>query len=210
MKKWEDHYSSDLNLEEYLKNLSGHSTLFEHIIKENPEKILEIGVGSGSMSILLSHLGFTVTGADNNEIVLKNASKLSEKLNGNVEFVKADAYNLFEKFRSEYFDIIFSQGFFEHFDDENIEKLILEQLKVGKAIFISIPSNFYPKKDMGDERLMSVNEWKNILDKMDIKVDFIKYYGNALFGVKALILNFLNEPKFPITKPGHVLIKIKK
>lgn len=210
MKTWEEYYSTDLNLHEYLRNLSAHSTLFEEIIHESPSKLLEIGVGTGSMSIFLSHLGLTVIGADNNEKVINKASKLSEKLNGKVKFVKADAYNLVDKFGTDYFDIIFSQGFFEHFDDKEIEKLINEQLKVGKVVFISVPSNFYPKKDLGNERLLSVDEWKKILNNADIQFDFIKYYGHALFGIKPLVKNFLKQPKFPIAKPGHVLIKIKK
>ncbi len=210
MKSWEEYYSTDLNLHEYLRNLSGHSTLFEEIIHESPSKLLEIGVGTGSMSIFLSHLGFRVIGADNNKKVINEASKLSEKLNGHVEFVKADAYNLVDKFGTDYFDIIFSQGFFEHFDDKEIKKLINEQLKVGKVVFISVPSNFYPKKDLGNERLLSVDEWKKILNNADLQFEFIKYYGHALFGIKPLIKNFLKQPKFPIAKPGHILIKIKK
>ena len=209
MKTWEEYYSTDLNLHEYLGNLRPHSTLFEEIILEAPSKILEIGVGTGSMSIFLSHLGFSIIGADNNEKVINKASKLSEKLNGNVEFVKADAYNLVDKFGTDHFDIIFSQGFFEHFNDNEIKKLINEQLKVGKVIFISVPSNFYPRKDLGNERLLSVNEWKEILDNSNIQFDFIKYYGRELFGIKPIIKNFLKQPKFPIAKPGHVLIKIK-
>lgn len=210
MKTWEEYYSTDMNLQEYLGNLRPHSTLFEEIILEKPSKLLEMGVGTGSMSIFLSHLGFTVIGADNNEKVINKASKLSEKLNGKVEFVKADAYNLVDKFGTDYFDIIFSQGFFEHFDDEEIVKLINEQLKVGKVVFISVPSNFYPRKDLGNERLLSVDEWKEILDNANIQFDYIKYYGRELFGIKPIIINFIKQPKFPIAKPGHVLIKIKK
>jgi len=208
-KNWKEFYGKDFSLKDYLGNLSAHSTLFEYIIKEKPKNILEVGVGTGSMGIFLSHLGFDVVGVDNDLDVLRGAIELNERLKGNVDFVQADAFRLDEKFKPKFFDVVFSQGFFEHFSNFEIEKLVCEQLKVSNVVFISVPSNLYPKKDFGDERLLSATSWRNILKKIPVEIKFIIYYGPFFLGFKSLIANFLKDPTLPLLKPSQILIKIQ-
>lgn len=210
MNSWQEFYSNPINLNDYLRNLHMHSFIFERILEETPSNILEVGVGTGSMSIFLSHLGLSVKAVDNNQEVLNNALKLNDALNGSAQFIEADAYKLSEIFSSDNFDLVFSQGFFEHFNNNEIENLINEQLKVSRLIFISIPSIFNPSNDFGDERLLSIKKWKEILGTMDLNVDFIVYYGYSLQKPKHFIKNMFKDPKFRIAKPFHILIKIKK
>jgi hypothetical protein len=129
-------------------------------------------------------------------------------MNGRAKFVYCDAFKLSEKFMKNEFDVVYSQGFFEHFSDKKINTLIKEQLIIGKTVIFSVPSNFYPKKDFGNERLLSINEWKEILK--DFKVDFIMYYGTLFLGFKYLLKNLLKYPKPPLLKPCHLLIKITR
>jgi GR25 family glycosyltransferase involved in LPS biosynthesis len=49
--KWNRLYERRFLLRDYLGNLFSHALLLEEIIKENPKKILEVGIGTGSMSI---------------------------------------------------------------------------------------------------------------------------------------------------------------
>ena len=197
---------NEFNVKDYFADLNAHRNLFEEIINLDPKKILEVGTGSGSMSIFLSHIGYDVTAIDNNKKILENAKKLSEKLNGKVSFVYCNAFKLSETFNRNEFDVVFSQGFFEHFNDDEIRKLLQEQLKVGKIIIYSVPSNYYHQKDFGNERLLSPKQWNKILKGFN--VEFIKRYGLGN-KVKWIIIGLLKHPYPPILKPYHILIKLR-
>lgn len=213
---WEEFYSKNFGLREYFNNLFVHSELLEEIIKEKPKMILEAGVGSGIMGIFLSHLGYEVSAIDNNETVLNSAKELCSKLNGKVNYILCDAFNLSKTFITHKFDIVFSQGLFEHFDDTQICQLIQEQLKVARVVMLSVPSRFYMKRDFGNERLMSRKNWQDILGRHNFKVDFIKYYGfhfpsrqgifNIIFN-PVLIYKFISGTLYK--ERSHLLIKIK-
>jgi hypothetical protein len=129
-------------------------------------------------------------------------------MNGRAKFVYCDVFRLSEKFMKDEFDVVFSQGFFEHFDDNEINTLLKEELEVGKVVIFSVPSNFYPRKDFGDERLLSSGDWRKILK--DFHINFVRYYGPQILDIKNLIKNLLKSPKPPFLKPLHLLIKVKK
>jgi len=66
------------------------------------------------------------------------------------------------------FDIVFSHGVLEHFNNDEI-KIILDQCRDCSAISISyVPSNLYEVSSRGGERLMSVKEWLTIYPFKDI------------------------------------------
>ncbi len=135
--------------------------------------MLEVGSGSSALSIFLSHLGYKIMSIDNDKGVLDTARENNARLNGRVAFKKADACNL--PFEDNCFDVCFSQGFFEHFDDDNIRKLLKEQLRVTNVVVFSVPTFWYPSPDFGDERLMKKEDWLEILS--EFKVDKAVYYG---------------------------------
>ena len=115
------------------------------------------------MGILLSHLGYKVTSIDNDREILASVKENNKKFNGRLNLKYADAFKL--PFTKEEFDVTISQGFFEHFSNRDIKKLIDEQLRVSrKAVIISIPNNNYPEKDFGNERLMTKDYWKGLLE----------------------------------------------
>jgi SAM-dependent methyltransferase len=126
-----------------------------------------VGSGSGALSIFLSHLGYKIISIDDDKGVLNIARQNNAYLNGKVTFQKADAYRL--PFKDNSFDLCFSQGFFEHFDDEDIRKLVREQLRVAKVIIFSVPTFWYPRQDFGDERLMEKEDWQEILSQFNIE-----------------------------------------
>ena len=88
-------------------------------------------------------------------------------------FKKADAFNL--PFDDDSFDVCFSQGFLEHFSDDDIRKLLREQLRVSRKVLFSVPSFWYPRQDFGDERLMKKEDWLRILS--EFKLEKASYYG---------------------------------
>ena len=216
MTSWNKFYLEERKLRDYLGSTFAHCELFEEIIKEKPDSILDVGVGTGITSIFLSHLGYNVTAIDNSEKILNSAKDLCGKLNGKVNYRVCNAFNLDKIFKAGDFDVICSQGFFEHFNNEQICNLLNQQLKIAKTIFISVPSKYYIKKDFGNERLMGIKDWHEILTPFALNIDFIKYYGFHLPPRKSLS-SFILNPAFifkfilgtVLKERSQILIKLK-
>jgi len=162
--------ANSLNL---LEDILIHSEFIEQIIKESPEKILEVGCGRGTISIFLSQLGHDVTAVDKDEGVVEAAKAASKNLNANVTFNIANASKL--PFKNHYFDICFSQGILEHFSDEDIIRLLKEQLRVSKKVIFSVPSLFYNSREIGDERLLTKSRWEKILKNFEVELSLYYY-----------------------------------
>lgn len=160
-KKWESFYTQEVTPEFLFENICVHRIFFKEILKGKPRRVLEVGIGTGTMSLFLSMLGIECVGIDNNDEIVKRAMRASKALGRHIIFQKANAAAL--PFEDRSFDIVFSQGFFEHFSDTMIIKLLSEQLRVGSDVILSVPNNFYPQKDVGDERLLSKEYWDHML-----------------------------------------------
>jgi len=169
-KSWGHFYNKEITLKEFLGNFYT-AELFDEIIKLKPKKIVEVGSGTGVMSILLSHLGYDVISIDNDKNVLELAKLNNAKFNGNVKFEFGDAFKT--KYKNKEFDVAYSQGFYEHFKNKDIKKLLDEQLRISKYVVISVPNKYYPECDYGNERLISTTDWvkkfKRIRPKLKIK-----------------------------------------
>jgi len=167
MKSWSEFYGFEYNIETFLHNLNVHKEFISEIVKRsNGKKILEVGCGPGGIAIFLSCIGFDVTAVDNNTDVLERASALNKKLNGKVRIVKADAFKM--PFADNEFDLSFSQGLLEHFQDRQVCEILKEKTRVSKIALFSVPNSYYRVKDVGDERLLSVKQWEKIIKDFDI------------------------------------------
>ncbi len=204
---WGEYYSQrGVSVGRMLGNLAAHRELFEAILALKPKKILEVGSGSGSMCTFLSWLGYDVLSVDNDKRVLADAAEFTKKLNGRCRYAYADAFVLSDALHGEKFDIAFSQGFFEHFSDVQIEKLVDEQLKVAEHVVFSMPSYYYPHLDFGNERLMRLEQWRSILAKYNILS--LVSYSPRLRGIKGLLVDLFTRPwKFlPWRQRAHLLV----
>ena len=76
-------------------------------------------------------------------------------------------------------DVSFSHGVLEHFDNEQITKIVSNQLKSSKVVLHYVPSAKYKKPSFGDERLLSVQEWQEICNPTSI-VEFNDGYDLIL------------------------------
>ena len=187
---------------------------FDYILNSKAKTILEVGIGSGMHTILLSLLGFEITGIDNDEEILKSAKKYNREWGGKAKFLKMDGFDL--KFPSKNFDLVISQGLLEHFTDKEIGQLLKQQLRVGKEVVISVPSIGYPNQDYGNERLMKKEKWLDIIKKElpAVKVLKAEYDGGRVDHILYFIfrqknLKFLFSPWRWRYKP-MILIVVKE
>jgi len=108
-----------------------HWTLFSEIMKNTPEyskgkRVLEIGCGRGSLSCYFSDSGYDCTLLDLSESVLDVAKDIFDKNKLKAKFIVGDANNL--EIPNNSFDVIYSIGLLEHFDD--VRTTISEQMRV--------------------------------------------------------------------------------
>jgi len=174
-RSWNDVYAKPADVLHFIENVNVHKKFLEEMCKEKPLRVVEVGCGSGTLSVFMNHMGSVVTAVDVDDNVLKKAETASRELNSSVKFVRGDAFNL--PFGKKEFDVAFSQGVLEHFRDEDIVKMVKEQLRVARKVFFSVPNKNYNRKDFGDERLMKKAEWENLLSGLDVKIS--KNYYNV-------------------------------
>ena len=175
--KWEKYYSKTVSTEHYISDVSNHRPFLREVMRTQPSdrRLLEVGSGSGVLGISLSRLGYEVISIDNNDGVLAIARGNTAALNGRGTFIKADAYSL--PFPNDFFQVCFSQGFFEHFTNPDICTLLAEQLRVARAVLFSVPSLWLLQQEFGNERLMKREDWLEIL--REFKVNRAVYYRYA-------------------------------
>jgi len=142
------------NWENYWKQVkkSGYVNYLEEIVQiltsfcadVSGKRILEIGSGTGGTSCLLAKKNAKVYCLDFSACALQITSELAKRQQVCLHLINGNAEKM--GFKADFFDIIFHQGFLEHF--KNPLPLIMEQrrvLKPGGLILIDVPQkyNFY-------------------------------------------------------------------
>lgn len=108
-----------------------HWTLFSELINNESnynggKRVLEVGCGRGSLSCYFSDAGFDCTLLDLSKTVVNMAKSIFKKNNLKGKFIVGDANEI--KLPDNSFDIVFSIGLLEHFED--IENPLSEQIRL--------------------------------------------------------------------------------
>lgn len=155
------------------------------------KKILEIGVGMGGDSIFLAKKGAHLGAVDFTKEALEALRSNAKKAGVPIELIQADARHL--PIKDNTYDIVFHQGFLEHFTSPL--ELVLEQkriLKPGGFLVIDVPQRFTSytiKKHIlmtlgkwfaGWEREFSVGELEHLVQKAGLIP--IRSYGWGYYG----------------------------
>jgi SAM-dependent methyltransferase len=146
----------------YLKRNLIHIELLREVARRASGRVLEVGIGSGAQSAALSRTVAMVVAVDNDRRILAAACPNLDRFGRGVQVVAADAFTL--PFADGSFGVAVSQGLMEHFSDDAITELLGEQLRVCRSVVFSVPSDRYPRQDVGDERLMSPERWRAIVE----------------------------------------------
>lgn len=126
------------------------------------------------MSAFLSYMTPRVVSIDLSRTIVERCRKETRPLFGRARYAVADAFHLDE--RGERYSIAVSQGLMEHFDDDQIGRLVEQQLKVCDRVSFSVPNAAYGKQDFGNERLLTVDEWRRLLKRLGLKVSLAADY----------------------------------
>lgn len=118
--------------------------VIKHIgkVQAEPLRTLEIGCGTAIDSLIISkRVNCLACGVDLSKEALKVAQKFTEPYRSRIDLANADVHHL--PFVDEQFDVVFSQGVLEHFED--IDPVLEEQLRVlerkGRLV-ISVPQKY--------------------------------------------------------------------
>lgn len=146
----------------FLKRNLIHTELLAVVWRRARGGVLEVGVGSGAQSAALSRRSGVVVTVDNDRRIMEAAKPNLARFGRNVRLLAADASAL--PFVDGSFGVAVSQGLMEHFDDVSIGRLLREQLRVCRSVVFSVPSDRYPRQDVGDERLLPPSRWRRIVE----------------------------------------------
>lgn len=104
-------------------------------------KVLEVGAGRGADSVFLASMGAESYVLDFSAAALETSRGIADASGVSINLVEGNAYDL--PFEEGKFDLVFHQGFLEHFHDP--EKLLAEQRRVlapGGYLVVDVPQKY--------------------------------------------------------------------
>jgi len=152
-----------------------HKRFFEYVTGAFTKgaRLLEIGIGTGAFYEELARRGYTMTALEKDKGVIDSARASLKQVNVFPDIRAGDTFNL--KGHKDKADMVYHQGLFEHFSDADILRMIREQFKVAPRVVFSVPSAYYPTRDFGNERLMTIEDWRRIVGQF--RIVHSEYYG---------------------------------
>lgn len=177
--KWYELYKVDVeefqNPDEYIKyKLKYKKKFIKKVLQysNNSSKILEAGCGTGLMAGYFQKLGLKVTALDLSKRVLDFANEIavSSKVIIPCNYEQGNILDL--KYERNSFDVSYSNGVLEHFNDDEIIEILKQQMKVSKTVIFGVPSTYFNmnEKMLGNERSLTIKEWKNLIEKSGGKI----------------------------------------
>lgn len=184
---WTSFYMAE-STEEFLSENIEHHRFFMDKVAEYANrasegaipKLLELGIGTATMSIYFSRGLYQVTGIDMSPDLIKKAQTANKRLGGHAVFICMDAFQMESFFKPAGFHVSFSQGTMEHFSNQDLGKMLSAQLHTAKYVLFSVPSENWPSRDFRDERKISKEEWKILLMNLGFHIDMIEYYRDGM------------------------------
>lgn len=171
--KWYELYKIDIEEfdkpDDYIKyKLKYKKKFVNRVIKyAKNKKVIEMGCGTGLMAGYLQKLGLDVVALDLSQPVLDYACRIAKQSNiiSPCKYQQGDILNL--EYRKNSFDVSYSNGVLEHFNDEEIIKILKQQMNISKYVIFGIPSTYFDmsEKMLGNERGLTLKEWLTLIDK---------------------------------------------
>ena len=193
---WYNTYLVDIkkqgSVENYIKNKIKFKKPLIGLIKKYAlnKRIIETGSGTGIISTYFANEGFDVTALDIDDDMLKLANQISSQYNENRKpiFKKESILNL--NYKSDEFDVAFSNGVLEHFNDDEIVNTLSQQMNISKIVIFGVPTKHFNQEEAmyGDERYLDYKYWRDLIKKSGGII--LEEKSMHYTGIKNRILNF--------------------
>ena len=167
---WYEVYLKDIEkkgtLENYVDDKIKNKKILINLIKKYAlnKEVIETGCGTGILSTYLSALNYNCTAIDIDDQILNLAKEIAETYNAKVKpkFVKK---SIFELKCNEKFDVAFSNGVLEHFNDTEIITTLKQQIEMANVVIFGIPTQYFNKDEAmyGDERYLPYSHWRKLI-----------------------------------------------
>lgn len=175
---WYEVYLKDIEkkktLDYYVDDKIRNKKVLINLIKKYSKnnKLLEAGSGTGVLSTYMASLDFDVTGIDIDKDILGLSRKIAKSYpsKNKPKFIKKSIFEL--DYDDNYFDVSFSNGVLEHFNDDEIIDTLKQQMRVSKYVIFGIPTKYFNREEAmyGDERYMDYTFWRDLIKKSDGKI----------------------------------------
>lgn len=188
---WEEYFNVKMKLKrKFIKYVIKYSS--------NGKPVLECGCGTGKTSIFLSTFGLKTYAMDIEKEMVKEVKIRSKKMfpQNLVKAFKRDIKSI--PYKDKFFSVTHSSGVLEHYNDDEIIELINEQIRVSDYCIFSLPTRYFEKKMLGNERFLSRKEWQKIISKSNAII--LKESGYHYKILKNRIFDILKKPRM-IFKP---------
>lgn len=171
--KWYELYKIDIEEfhtpDDYIEyKLKYKKKFIEKVIQYSQnKKVIEMGCGTGLMAGYLQKLGLDVTALDLSQKVLDYAYEIAKQSNiiKPCKYEQGDILNL--KYKANTFDVSYSNGVLEHFNDDEVVTILKQQMKISNYVIFGIPSTYFNmnEKMLGNERSLTLREWSKLVEK---------------------------------------------
>jgi len=173
--KWNEFYKP-FHKDDYERHIEAWKGVCHRVARFVPPggRILEIGFGTGMMSIYLSKMEFYVVGFDKNPKQVERAKNLCREVEGGARFACRNLFDLdgdnkkVGPLKIGTYHACFSQGMLEHFTDKEIRRALEIQFKIAHVVVFSVPIDKFGHKSKGDERLLSDSFWRRMISKYEL------------------------------------------
>lgn len=158
-----------------------HRVFLEVLLAQPKSMATEIGIGTGTMGYTLRCLaqerGMTLRVNELDYSLQFLTTAMSFNGNAGITYIGADTFALPFSHVHRRMHMIFHQGLLEHFQDEEVRRMLKEQLRVADTVIATVPSHEYIFQAglRGDERLMTLEQWSDIISPVAEVSGF--YYG---------------------------------
>ena len=119
------------------------------------KSILEIGVGTGQYCIELARRGIDITGIDIDPASIKLAKRVAKDYNVKPRLMVDDLMKVTDQY-----DIVYSMGVMEHFNDDEMIPMLKKMGQIGEYVIVGVPCSDADVYKLSKQHSMNKGTWE--------------------------------------------------